>query len=328
MSTGQNESSLELPVKQRNPRVDEFLSTRESAAVTATFLFAYSMAPDSSPGYNLQPAARRQADFWKLPDGVKTLDGVQWEGADADGLNKNARYLCPTAHVICPPRFTASDIPSPEKFLEYLSRDSRGAILMNSLRQQSEMLGHSEWREPLLDSHRLAAHLNGLARDREWYVRFNELPGFQLTDLHRGELGTEHRVMPKGPGPLGRFQAQRVNRLIIESVCPDETLLKRFVYITTNNGLDHLLAAARSEQREIEHVILYTHPAHYPRARWQFLERAWGAGWDISATEVYEGAPNDGSWDPLWWPQAAQSWCRSYEAWLAYEAVGRRRLHL
>jgi len=41
---------------------------------------------------------------------------------------------------------------------------------------------------------------------------------------------------------------------------------------------------------------------------------------------VYEGAPNDGSWAPLWWPDAAQSWCQSYEAWLAYEAGADQRL--
>jgi hypothetical protein len=327
-----NESSAELPIRPRNSRIDEILANPKWAKDTATFLLAFSMGPEGDPGcYNRQLAERRRVDFEKLPPGAKTFDGVQWEGYDADEA-AGFPHLCPTAHVIRPPDFTPEDVPSPEKLLAFLIRDDeRTTLLRNALGAQSKNLGHSDWTEPLRDPQRLAAHLNGLLGNRVWYREVSMgLPDLQLAALRRGEkgeLGTESRVMPKGKGPLGRFQARRVNRLIIESLCPDEKLLKRFVYITTSRGLDHLLATAQSEQREIQHVILYAHPAHYPRVRWQFLERAWASGWDISSQEVYEGAPNDGSWNPLWWREAAQSWCRSHAEWLAYEKAGRLRLH-
>ena len=83
---------------------------------------------------------------------------------------------------------------------------------------------------------------------------------------------------PRVTEALGEYQARRVNRLIVEAVCPDESLLKRGKYLSTSTGLAHLFPLLRAEGREIRHAVLYAHPAHYPRVQRQFLEAAAVAG--------------------------------------------------
>ena len=118
--------------------------------------------------------------------------------------------------------------------------------------------------------------------DATLYVPFGRIPWFQLRDLQRPGLGAivgvERRTMPTGTEALGEYQARRVNRLIVEAVCPDESLLKRGKYLSTSTGLAHLFPLLRAEGREIRHAVLYAHPAHYPRVQRQFLEAAAVAG--------------------------------------------------
>ena len=61
----------------------------------------------------------------------------------------------------------------------------------------------------------------------------------------------------------------------------------------------------------------------FQRHQRQFLEAAWLNGLSVTAADVYEGAPNDGSWDPLW-PEESQTWANSYPAWSLYEKSGRQ----
>ena len=249
---------------------------------------------------------------------------MQWEIFDAleDTAFDTLNYF-PIHHVAGPQDFAEDDMPNLDGLVQFLNQaDPAVEALYGALRNQAKSLDEPNVASILKHKNRLVAHLNGLLGQREFH-RETAFRDLELADLRRpgfGVLGVEHRDFPGGEGPLRHFQARRVNRLIIEAICQSKSLLRRGGYLSTQGVLDRILQLVRSEGREISRVIIYAHPAHFPRCRRQFLESAWCASWGTSKSDVLEGAPDDGSWTPLWSADCAQEWCKNEANWKEYES--------
>lgn len=290
--------------------------------------FSYSMTPDGSPGsYNeiiarsIRAALRKAATHGTFP-----WTGMQWEIFDAivdhdqTDTFKVAPHI-PESRVAPPPRIKADEITFAE-FRDFLLAGATKAC--RELRNKLENLGCPNLAAAALDADNLARYLNELLNDRN---DFREYDGtLELHDLHRahlGSVGTEKRTLPQGaayPNGLRRFQALRVNRLIIEAICPNRDTLKGGKYLSAKGVLDLLLPQATQDCVEIEHIFVYGHPHHSPRCKCQTEENLSGRGLAASAVyDIHQG--QDWPWDP----STAQVWCRSLDNWTDYENMGKKR---
>jgi hypothetical protein len=135
-------------------------------------------------------------------------------------------------------------------------------------------------------------------------------------------LGLEKRRLPDPddyPHGLRRFQAHRVNRLIVEAVLP-ERVLARGEYLGVGGVIDHGLS--RMPVDEIGRVVVFGHPHHQEWCRSQTLAALRARGWDGTEEDVTLGGPGPWSLESLWDLRSAQIWCRTLENWNAY--VGTR----
>ncbi|MCP4124983.1 MAG: hypothetical protein GY751_24845 [Bacteroidetes bacterium] len=291
--------------------------------------FSYSLTPDGSPGSDneiiarsIRAALRKTAQHGTLP-----WTGVQWEIFDAIADHDQTdtfqvASLIPESRVAAPPRFDADEIAF-EDFTQLLLVGATKACRM--LREKLSVLGCTNLASADLDVEKLSDHLNQLQDDRNDFRAYDGM--LELHDLHRmdrGSVGTEKRTLPQGhayPNGLRRFQSHRVNRLIIEAICPNRKILKGGKYLSTKGVLDILLPQVTQDRAEIEYVLVYGNPRHSPRCKWQTEENLSGRGLAVSAVyDIHEG--QDWPWDP----STAQVWCRSLDNWTDHENMVKKRL--
>jgi len=317
------------------------LADQKVSRCTLMIGFSFSLAPDGAPGtYNEKIAQGIREELKKANHQNGPWVGVQWEIYDAieeldqeSNDNFKAIDFIPETHVVAPPLFQAEDFKNVEAIINLIRRGATHVLrtLRGKLEELLEQVGYASFDDalPLLDARKLALFLNRLLEERKFFEDF--VGDVELHDLHRsglGSLGVEKRVMPNPNSyqeGLRRFQARRVNRLIIEAIIPDPEILKRGQYLSTQGVIDQLLSQVEREEREIQYVLVYGHPEHSPRCRRQLIETAWERGWKLEVNDVidvYNEQQRRWKWDP----ETAQMWCRSKKNWDDYEKMGKERL--
>lgn len=291
--------------------------------------FAYSLTPDGAPGsYNHALAQSIKNDI--DAGNPSACVGMQWEIYDAleqiygNDDSSLPTGLIPLSLVATPPPFEPNHIKEPHHLISFISEsdDAAVSILRNQIGQILDKMGYSHLAalgapNVAILKEMLVAFLNSLLHNPFFFRDF--AGNVKLESLVR-EAKTrewrEERVMPNPadyPNGLHRLQTQRVNRLIIEGIIP-KTILERGGYLSTRGVLDQIIPEIGRSGRSISTVKVYGHPAHRPRCRRQFLEYVWNQGWPLSPDQV-----TFGDMDEFWDPETAQEWCRSPEAWDAYE---------
>lgn len=317
--------------------------------------FSYSLRSDGAPGSYNEELARLMANDYDIlvANQIPVWVALQWEIADA--LEVIAPSVVPQeSHVAAPLDLKPGDFLQPETIAELLTRrPTRGVeILWERVRHEQISQGHEP--DPDLTATQFAACFNRIIRDRVFYTSFYEqedgtgVTRVELHDLYRarlGSVGVEKRRLPDSAGPLGRYHARRVNRLILEAVLTsDKPIIQEMKYLSTQDGINQYLNQFAveypgRESRPPTHVVIYGHPEHRGRCRRQFLAAAFAAGWEFDPKRVLQGGSGAtigqharnillGSWTaPLWDGTTAQLWCRSKRNWEDYEAMGTLRLH-
>ena len=163
------------------------------------------------------------------------------------------KYQGPEPFVVGPPHFTEDDFgdgddtaraKAAEEFIQILKKgETAGACaLAHSVRELLIRNGYPyDSMDPCkifdlaaLNHKSVPIYLNQMLDDPTFYLKFRG--NVELHDLYRSELGligVEKREMPAGKGDLLPYQARRVNRLIIEAICPDPRILQRSTYLST-----------------------------------------------------------------------------------------------
>lgn len=293
--------------------------------------FAFSLTPDGSPGkYNQAIAERIKQDITNSE--ANTWVSMQWEIYDAliDLYQEEGSplpfILTDKSLVATPPLFAPDDIVALDTFVSsiYSNTSLPWSKLRDHLAAVAQSIGYKDLGAVLtlnddLKRWALAAQLNALLRERQFYKEF--VGTVKLIPLSRkGQHGdwNEERVMPdlaeaRYADGLRRFQAQRINRLIIEAIVP-ESQLRRGRYLSTRGVLDQVIGEIGGSGRDLSQVRIYGHPAHSPRCRRQFLEYIWNHGWLLDPQHVViDGLKK------FWDDGTAQDWCKSPEAWEKYE---------
>jgi len=288
--------------------------------------FSFSVWPDSSPGRcNEWIAKSMRADLAQVVPGSQPWVGVQWEVydalADLNTFRLVAAQFVPEHAIAGPACFYRADIRDDRGLLELL-RDGR----FPAVRRLAEALKIALDTQPAPDSGHLCAALNGIVDDRWLFEAFDRL--VELADLDRrlespelSFLGTEKRRLPtKGLYPQGlrRFQARRVNRLLIEAIVPEQ-ILARGEYLDTGQVARHVLGTL--DVSLIRAVWVYAHPHHRDRCRQTTLTALRERGWTGNDDDLQFGG--DADWDAthMWDADSAQVWCRSRENWEAYSRL-------
>ena len=271
--------------------------------------FSYAIREDGSPGNCNHEIARRIA---AEPADQEPLVVLQWEIVDA-----LPEAFVPVPDVVAPPAFEAAQILDLSGILRRLREGTRPAERVLSGRLSSRYSNESE----------LAQGLNALLDDRRLYEAF---VGFvELNDLRRWSdgpnarpklefLGLEKRRLPdpaEYPHGLRRFQAQRVNRLIMEAILP-ECVLARGRYLGVGGVIDQ--AQGRVSANEIGRVVVFGHPHHQDWCRRQTLAGLRSRGWTGTESDVVIGGPGPWPVESLWDIRSAQVWCRTPENWDSY----------
>jgi len=299
--------------------------------------FSYSLTPDGGPGsYNEKIAQSIRTDLQKAvgSKGALPWTGMQWEIYDAivehdESDSFKAGPLISRERIAAPPMFEPHEFNDPTAFVNLLKSEATKAVreLKQQILDQLQILEYLDLDDAMLDQRKLALYLNRILDDRNSFHRYEGTLEFH--NLHRiqlGSLGTEKRVLPQSadyPHGLREFQARRVNRLIIEAICPAQSILNRGKYLSTQGILTLLLQQVEQDCREIKYAFVYGHPQHSSRCRRQLLETAWMRGWTLQACDVYD-VHEEQNWP--WDLTTAQVWCHSLVNWQDYERMGKARL--
>lgn len=178
----------------------------------------------------------------------------------------------------------------------------------------------------------IADYLNRLIQtEQNFHRRFwrGKEAMLELHDRQRGDFGPvgfEKRELPASAANLGQYQNQRVNRLIVQAICPDPSILPEPAYLSTKGVLQHLFREMPSRGTGFDRVYIYASPVHSARCKRQFIEFAWSVGWPVDAGQVtviyFADDMSKCGW--IWDEGTAQVWCRSKQAWEAYETNSTR----
>ena len=289
--------------------------------------FSFSLWPDSSPGRcNEWIAKSMRADLARVSSRLLPWVGVQWEIFDAlEDLNTFsfvAAQFVPERAIAGPARFYRSDIRDGAGLIELL-RDAK----FPAVRRLAESLQITLDAQTPPDSAQLCAALNHIIDDRWLFEAFDGL--VELADLDRrverpelSFLGTEKRRLPtRGfyPKGLRKFQARRINRLLIEAIVP-ERILARGEYLDAGQVARHVLGTL--DVPLIRSVWVYAHPHHRDWCKQKTLVALRERGWTGSDDDLQFG-DDAADWDAVhtWDADSAQVWCRSRENWDAYSRL-------
>ncbi|MGK0474097.1 MAG: hypothetical protein ACJAR0_004597 [Candidatus Azotimanducaceae bacterium] len=275
--------------------------------------FAFSLLPDGSPGsYNeiLARQIHRYLEEHQKQSDDPPLVAMQWEIADAlmdlyptlvETLTDQQKFF-----VVEPPRFQATDEDGHKTRLEtWLTKNvgQNGRTLTNrlNLNEGSSML----------------SRLNNLLDDGDL---FKDFPRIQFDNLVRpdfGEIFTELREIPSAsqyPNGLRRFQRIRVNRLIIESIVQDRSIVKSGRYLSTPGVIDAVLEYCVATDQPFGNVTIFAHPLHAPRCTRQTNDALMAH--NLNGKIIEKTIDEDFPWDS----SGAQTWCQSLANWNQYEA--------
>jgi hypothetical protein len=264
------------------------------------------------------------ADFVAAGNSANSLLVVQWECRAARAAGAVLRRL----HVCCPRLIQPKHIVNPRAILGSIRSASAGPLSV--LKKSLEVL----WLQSGVDPDeferepeewlrvRLSAHFAGLPAEW-WRDLVGQIELVNLTRLVRGREWTETRRFPGHDTAVERDQDRRLSVFALEALFPRDQLL-RTDYISTGTVIDYAIEQASRERFIPEYIFLYCHEVHAPRARRQILEKIWchaalasESGWLLRAQSVIYRGGSD-CWD---WPDNAQDWTQSLEAWLAYNGT-------
>lgn len=254
---------------------------------------------------------------------MRPLVGLQWEVFDAlEDLNTygfTAIQAMTQSMVVSPHVFDLSDVRDGVALLEFLREAKLPAVA-----RLAKIMGGIVDSTP--DRADICAVLNDLLNDRRLFDQFDGL--VELSDLDRSVerpelsfLGTEKRRLPtKGlyPNGLRRFQARRVNRLLMEAIVPERLLARRHD-LNENDVVDHMLD--RTDVSSLRSVTIYAHPDHRSVCLAATLDGLRQRGWEGTESRIEFGGEVE--WDPnhAWDGDSAQVWCRSPENWHVYQQL-------
>ena len=328
---------------------------------------SYSLTPDGLPGtYNRLLAEQIKSVLvasrqHKLAD--RPWVGVQWEIFDAlehkwGEQNLELCAVLPLPHVGAPPLYTPDDIGDLKAIVNHLKmccedfqRQQANQDLINPSTQAGRQLA-AQLSEMILqagdadnhnasfgvamgDTSKLANYFNQILNDENFHTRFyqNGLPCLELHDLYQaksGSVGFETRQLPAEQAILRRFQKNRSNRFILESIFPDVAVLKRGSYLSTKGVLEQVKSVMEQEgERDIRNVFIFGHPEHSPRCKRQTCKSSLVADGNLDPSYVVDVNNSDPNEMEIWqgaerWDeQTAQMWCRSKQNWDDYERMGR-----
>lgn len=314
--------------------------------------FAFTLRPDGSPGRCNEAIARRMFDCWtKAAADNRPIMAVQWEIYDAlEALGAPVEALFPHGALVAkPPAFSSRDIGSRMKLIEVLAAAGApaGRLLLDELNRDPAWQRMPKAGGSSVSSDDLAGVLNRLLQSRTFYRRFRNL--IDLHDLHRvakGHVGLEKRQIPQtGPRdaePLGRYQAMRINRLIIEEIVPEalsfvvgpnesfvafghgpyecrNDVLARGQYLNVEGVARGLLTTLKEQGAGALDVKVYGHPEHR-----QWCEsRTMKVATDLDVRIGSIALADEGPWSEAekWDEHSAQLWCRSGDNWNYYQAL-------
>jgi hypothetical protein len=288
-----------------HPPEDQFVERPRAIELVIGYSFGISLA--SAPGPLNDRIARHMAQEVSLPDGNRFV-GVQWE------LEEALRRIEPHHSSDCvvppgkPPFFGEEDILCLDQLKDAVREHE---ALTRALEKISL---HPNLQDIFRFKNRAASYLNCLLHDTALFRHFGSLPLKPLEKKKNGRTWVESRVIPPAATPdLGMYQAQRVNRLILESVTKEA--LKESTYVGTIDVAEAVLKAVRHRDLTIARVRVYGHPAHVKRCRVQTLESAWKFGLRLDPSRVNEMACGDSSLiaPDNWDPNNAQEWVQSWE---------------
>lgn len=230
--------------------------------------FAFGIRPDSSPGPCNELMARQIDAAIQHPPGLLC---VQSETSDAM-VDQGLPAAAWQPQVIASLKLIGvDDIPDPNALAPYLSITGNPGIteLRNSLAcwNTIETEANTARKQQLL-----VDALNSLLEQPDLYRRFAGI--VVLPNLKRSKpCGVEERILPaSGPGGranLSRFQALRVNRLIMESIVPELassdsgtgiTLLRRMSYVNTEDVARKATSVA--DPRSLKVITVFAQPEH------------------------------------------------------------------
>jgi len=311
------------------PRVPDAPSLGDRALCREALLigFSYTLWADGSPGLCNRQIAREIKESLRLclPD-VKPCLAVQWEIFDAlEEMNDDIFKVSEFSPIVAePPRFEPAEIKDATAFVDALNKGSPPAVRI--LRQELEAAPGWMLTQKAPDSDNMANMLNFILDDRRFYEPF-ERP-LDLYDLDRsaqrpelGLLGLEKRKIPKArdyPNGLRRFQAQRINRLIVEAIVPDR-ILTRGIYLNVKQVVQHVLR--QTADRPVGHVFIFGHPRHRDWCRKMTIQTLSAQRPQVVEDRVHFGGTGVWNAQDLWDADSAQVWCRSEENWEAYTRV-------
>jgi hypothetical protein len=289
--------------------------------------FSFSLWPDSSPGRCNEWIARSmRADLARVSVHSQPWVGVQWEIydalADLNTFSFAAAQFVPERAIAGPACFYRSDIRDGAGLIALLRDEGFPAV-----RRLAESLKITREAQTPPDPAQLCTALNHLLDDPRLFEAFDGL--VELADLDRridrpelSFLGTEKRRLPtRGfyPQGLRKFQARRVNRLLIEAIVP-ERILARGEYLNAGQVARHVLGTL--DVPLIRSVWVYAHPYHRDRCKQTTLGALRERGW-IGGDDDLQFGDDAAAWDAIhtWDADSAQVWCRSRENWEAYSRL-------
>jgi hypothetical protein len=252
------------------------------------------------------------------------LPAVQWEFRAARPPEAVLRRL----HVCCPRLIQPKHIVNPRGVLAAILLATAGPLSV--LKENLEMLwlrsgidpGEFEGEPEDRLRARLSAHFSGLPAEW-WRGLVGQIDLENLTRFVRGREWTETRRFPGRDTTVESDQDRRLSVFTLEALLPRDQLL-RTDYISTSTVIDYAIDQASRERFIPDYIFLYCHEVHALRARRQILEKIWchaalasEPGWLLRPEcVIYRGGSD--SWD---WPDNAQDWTQSLEAWMAYNGA-------
>lgn len=275
--------------------------------------YSFGVSKSSAPGKLNERIAEEIASHIPAGGAQDCIVGVQWEICDAfERTGRQSYTLCD--YVVEPPLFGEKDIPDLSTLKEQMRASS---ALLQAFTEIFEL----ELEYILEFPNRAAAYLNRILRDRSFFERFlgMKLPRLSKESKDKSGFWFEDRELPNVNDEINYYQAQRLNRQILEA---ELSCLPKAGYLATFHVADHILGAlTQSQRRQLNRISVFGHPEHVSRCRRQTLESAWKVGipvnWEqvVSKTWKTDSIEADENWDP----DNSQEWIRSYEQWERHE---------
>lgn len=284
---------------------------------TAVLAFAFGLTSDGRPGISNENMAEVICDL-SPTDWGKVY--VQWEIADA--LSSLDNVEIPPDCIAWPPQFKSVDIKDPYQLAIKLYFSGDDVIryvyeclpenIKKAIENWAKVPGNSstEVSKWLVDV--LVYGLNKLLENPTFHQQISQT--LRLRQLKR-DLSFEVRELPDPSATLGKGQAIRVNRFILEALFPDE--LAEGKYLSSLDVLDAVLDKMKAAG--IKKVILVANPGHMFRCK-ELLELT-AYNKQMRNLNVLIADCTGVRYDP----NSAQSWTRSEGEFWRYDILSRGR---